>query len=174
MNADALERLLIDGALGVLDPDVEELLAAYLSIEGDAVRAAAPIQNAVDLARDVLAADPAPRLPEFPARVAARDMRRRAGWALVRRAGALAAALVLGVGLGGYLFGGGAGAARQAPSVPAPPLVSFDPQFEPGRSPDGIWSARPALDASARRGRPEGPRVIWDSPIRRPQLGEMT
>ena len=92
MNAETLEALLIDRALGQLSPDVEMLLAEHLATNPDAARAAARLSETVALAATVLQR-PAPRLKLPPPAVALFPPRR------FRRGLALAASFAAGVGV---------------------------------------------------------------------------
>ncbi|MGO9246961.1 MAG: hypothetical protein ACLPT4_00825 [Verrucomicrobiia bacterium] len=92
MKPDTMERLLLDRALGRLDPDVDTLLANYLVNDASATTQARKLQDVVDLAcqavrQPVLAVEP-------PNQIHRIVWRHRAEQAL-----ALAASFVIGVGI---------------------------------------------------------------------------
>jgi anti-sigma factor RsiW len=92
MNAESLESLLIDRAIGQLPPEVEALLAEYLAAHPEAARGAAELGETVALTATVLKR-PAPRLALPPATVAIFPQRRG------HRRLALAASFVAGAGV---------------------------------------------------------------------------
>ena len=92
MKPDILERLLMDRALGRLDPDAEMLLADYLTNDPAAATQARELQETVHLATKALRR-PAP-VVEIPNQIHRLVWRHRAEQAL-----ALAASFVIGVGL---------------------------------------------------------------------------
>ena len=92
MKPDVIERLLLDRALGCLDPDVDTLLAHYLANAASAATQARELQDVVHLARKavrqpVLAIEPPNQIHQLV-------WRHRA-----ERALALAASFVIGVGI---------------------------------------------------------------------------
>ena len=66
MKPDILERLLMDRALGSLNPDAEVLLADYLANDPSAATQARELQETVQLATEVMR-HPAP-VVEMPSR----------------------------------------------------------------------------------------------------------
>ncbi len=92
MKPDILERLLMDRALGRLDPDAEVLLADYLANDPAAATQARELQETVRLATEVMRR-PAP-VVEMPNQVHRLVWRHRA-----EQVFALAASFVIGVGL---------------------------------------------------------------------------
>ena len=92
MKPDALERLLMDRALGRLEPDVETLLADFLAANLAATTQAQELQDAVQLATEVVRS-PVP-VAEMPNQIRRFIWRRRAEQVL-----ALAASFVIGVGI---------------------------------------------------------------------------
>ena len=92
MKPDVLERLLMDNALGCLEPDVEVLLADYLANDSAAAAQARKLRELVQAATEVVR-QPAPAL-ETPNQIHRLVWRHRA-----ERALALAASFVVGVGL---------------------------------------------------------------------------
>ena len=64
MKPDVLERLLMDSALGRLEPDVEALLADHLAVDPSAATQAKELQSVVNLATEVIRTpSPAVELP---------------------------------------------------------------------------------------------------------------
>ena len=92
MKPDILERLLMDRALGRLDPDTEVLLADYLASDPTAATQAREVQETVRLATEVVRR-PAP-VAEIPNQIHRLVWRHRAEQVL-----ALAASFAVGVGL---------------------------------------------------------------------------
>lgn len=92
MKPDVIERLLLDRALGRLDPDVDALLADYLANDASAATQARQLQDVVHLASEAV------RQPglaiEPPNQIHRLIWRHRAEQAL-----ALAASFVIGVGI---------------------------------------------------------------------------
>ena len=97
MKPDILERLLMDRALGRLDPDAEVLLADYLANDPAAATQARELQETVHLAAEVMRS-PAPAL-EMPVQIHRLAWHHRAEQVL-----ALAASFVVGVGLTALLI----------------------------------------------------------------------
>jgi anti-sigma factor RsiW len=92
MKPDVLERLLMDRALGRLEPDVETLLADFLAANPAATAQAQELQDAVQLATEVVRS-PVP-VAEMPNQIQRFLWRHRAEQVL-----ALAASFVVGVGI---------------------------------------------------------------------------
>src|SRR5580698_1944933 len=92
MKPDVLERLLMDRALGRLEPDVEVLIADFLADDPTAVAQAQELQDAVQLATEVVRSPVL--VPEVPNQIRRYIWRRRAEQVL-----ALAASFVIGVGI---------------------------------------------------------------------------
>ena len=169
MDADTLERLMIDRAMGALPADTEALLAAYLEHQPQATTQGKALDQTVSLARQTLdAAPPEAALPPFPVSRLARARRMRR----LRLAAALAACVLIGFGLGGF---------GPQPLPPAPPEVAqpvatmaIRPPTETIGSIDRatFWSAR-AWRERATRDRPSPHRrVIWDSVVKWPRIGD--
>lgn len=97
MKPDILERLLMDRALGHLDPDTEVLLTDYLANDPAAATQARELQETVRLATEVMSR-PAPAV-EMPNRIHQLVWRHRAEQVL-----ALAASFVIGVGITALLI----------------------------------------------------------------------
>ncbi len=97
MKPDILERLMMDRALGRLDPDTEVLLADYLANDPAAATQAHELQETVQLATKVMRR-PAPTV-KIPTQIHRLVWRHRAEQVL-----ALAASFVIGVGLTALLI----------------------------------------------------------------------
>ncbi|HXI83491.1 MAG TPA: hypothetical protein VNL17_05305 [Verrucomicrobiae bacterium] len=97
MKPDILERLLMDRALGRLDPDAEVLLADYLANDPAAATQARELQETVRLATEVMRR-PAP-VVEMPTQIHQLVWRHR-----TERVLALAASFIIGVGLTALLI----------------------------------------------------------------------
>ncbi len=153
MKSDVLERLLIDRAAGELSPDVEELLEAHLQQEPAARGEAAEIGETLRLARLALAGQTVVALPGL------RPFSRIPSWAW-----AMAACFVCGLSLG--IFGArGRSALSRTAFVPSRETVAITTADE-----SGFWSARrlraglPLVTVKAEN------RVIWKSPVEKPEL----
>lgn len=155
----ALEKVLIDRALGVLSPEVEELLRAYLARDPEAATLARRLNETVDLAKRALQTEPDAPLPPFPtARMRRAQGNRRRRQRLVAAVG-LAVSMLVGLGIGALWFRHG-----PTPGVGTTPVVQVEavPGADPLPAPprevqeSGFWSlevlANRALAAS--RGAP--------------------
>ena len=92
MKSDVIERLLMDRALGRLDPDVDALLADYLANDASAATQAQDLQDVVHLASEAV------RQPVLA--IAPPNQIHRIVWRhRAERALALAASFVIGVGI---------------------------------------------------------------------------
>lgn len=191
IEPNTLERLLTDQALGALPPDAEALLATYLAEHPEARALSSRIAQTVSVARTALA-DPVPQIPPFPAgkfgggsllplgggclaRLLSNQDRALANRApLITRLAALAACVLLGVGLHAALTTPHP-APNQAPSQQAVALATntlppHPPAAEPRRP--GFWSARQWYERSEQLRSEPSRRVIWDSPLTRPRIGD--
>jgi hypothetical protein len=170
VNADVLDRLLMDRALGVLAPDVETLLGAYLEREPDAARRVAEYADATGLAGRLLkvgGAKPLPPFPEAKLREAEVARRRRR---IVRQVASLAACVLVGVWAGAW-WGGTAGV------EPAPgPRTTNPVVVDAGSSGDdaGFWSLERLSETVQQKKRTRPVLFKWDSPMRKPTMGETT
>jgi len=97
MKPDILERLLIDRALGRLDPDAEVLLVDYLANDPAAATQARELQETVELATKVMRG-PAPAV-KMPTQIHQLVWRHR-----TERVLALAASFIIGMGLTALLL----------------------------------------------------------------------
>ena len=175
--AKAANLRMIDRALGALAPEVEALLAEHLERDAAAADVARQWDETVGLARRTLAAVPVGSVPPFSQK-AIRAGRRSVGRLL--GAAAVAASLLLGVGLGAWLFGGPADPPpvghRASPSDVAGGTLPIDEATIVGTSSEGendgrsrIWSwSRLRPRATDRRRSSLG--LVWTSPLQRPKL----
>lgn len=171
MNAQTLERLLLDRALGALTADTATLLDAYLAEHPAAAADAAGFDETVRFAEQVLPAGPLRQPPAFPAGRLTSASRRLRRTAFLWRATGLAACLLAGVGIGVLLRT----ARPDAAASPVEWVVQNEPpQDMPQSAQDEFWSARRLYEraAGARPARP--PRLIWPSPLSAPKIGDST
>jgi len=181
-----LEQLLTDQALGGLSPDAETLLMAYLADHPDARALSEQITQTVSGAQAVLADSQPIQLPPFPAgtmgggrlaRLLGTQDRALAGRAaLVARIASLAACVLIGIGLHAAMTAN-TPSQDQGPTPPSIIVVSNDlpprpTATEPPRP--GFWSARQWYERSEQNRSEPSRRVIWDSPLTRPRLGDAT
>ena len=179
MDVDGLERLLMDRALGGLSPDVEALLTAYLAPNTDAAARGREFDAAASAARHVLRGAETPTLlgrgqgegrlslPAFPAAQIRSLERTRRQLLVVRNVASLAAAVIVGVGLGVAFFRGPATATKTIR-----PPVTFASTAGHATPHGEFWSAQRLYEQSRRTKHPDSTRLIWDSAISAPRLGE--
>jgi hypothetical protein len=168
MDADAMERLLIDKRLGELPPDTEELLLAYLQLAPSAEAAVAEIDDVIRLASKAIQHGPLTRPHDLPPLSISEAVRRehpsRAEGFFGRiRPVAMVAALAL-----AFLLG------MRLSSVPSTPSLQISPPMamnaKPAESAD-FWSVEKYV--ANRSGRPSKiGHVEWRSPLVWPQMGE--
>ncbi|MGD0813435.1 MAG: hypothetical protein ABSA83_07515 [Verrucomicrobiota bacterium] len=153
MKSDVLERLLIDRASGELAPDVEELLEAHLEREPAARKEAAEIEDTLRLARQAMAGQKVVKLPET-----------RPAWRGPSWAWAMAACFACGLLLGIFAMRGRIAAPRIAsvPSQSTPAITTADES--------GFWSVRRLRAGLSRMTVKSENRVIWKSPVEKPQI----
>jgi hypothetical protein len=155
MDRVALERLMLDRALGAMEADVEALLGAYLEGRGEEQSEGEIWRQVVRKVRRVVGIGEADAvLPEFS------GVRNRQWWDGARNVGKLAACLVLGAGLAAGWFtwrdgkvGGGERGTVIARSE-TPPAREFSPK------------QRVIETAGAEHRESRG--VVWVSPVRAP------
>lgn len=176
MDPATLERLLMDSSLNSLDPDTQSLLTAYLRRDAAAARHAQRLTNVANLASRVLTATVPATLPPFP-----RDRLHRAErihriviW--TRTAAALAACILLGIGIA--LFATARSITKAPPAHSTAPIYAEAPQptlqQPPHPTATGFWSAARLYDHAA-HARPHDVRtIIWHSPVQQPRLGGST
>jgi hypothetical protein len=166
MEAEVLERLLMDRALGGLSPDVEALLTAHLAQDADAADRAREFDAAATAARQVLQSGGPLTLPRFPAaRIRGLEHTRRQ-LVLVRNVAGIAASVIVGIGLGVAFFRGSAAAPEsvRAPIAVVSTAGSAAPRGE-------FWSAERLYEKSRRTEHLDAVRLIWDSAVSTPRLG---
>ncbi len=171
MNAETMERLLIDRSLGLLPNDVETLLDAHFAIDPQAAALAAQFDRTAALARRALAREPVSELPPFPAESLRREGRSLRRWMWTRNITAAAATLVIGFGLGAALFRSAADIDASDRNLGKPPPAIVGPSDASLRS-AGMWSTRRALERATLAPKKNSKRLIWDSPVRKPRLGD--
>lgn len=156
MNGDVLDRLIIDHALGVLEPDVEALLIDYVSKHADMRSRSFLTQEVVPLTKEMLRAD-----GSAGAHVFQEPKRRRAVLGrvfLIPAVGAAAALLIV--------FAGMQDEPERSPVKDKQSVAAVVPNVEP--SPRlGIWSTAERWETSRPR---RSSRLKWTSPVRPPQL----
>ncbi len=176
MDTQTLERLLIDRALGQLPPDTRELLDAWLAEHPSAKALNQAVEETVTAARSALAESPPSMVPPFPAKAIGRAGRLAPGWRMAGKAASLAACVLIGVGLHAAWKAESSQDAAPPEAVRIVRNVQPIPFAQAAAEPEspGFWSAK-RLEEQARQRRPErGKRVIWDSPLSTPRLGDTT
>ncbi len=196
MNPETLRRLLLDRAVGQLSDDAGALLDAYLARDPAARAELADLIAAVDAARRAVAEEPvrvtAADVPPFPRRAVQAAVVRSARPRAAGTAGrwlALAAGVALAFLAGHYYADRRGDSARRSPDplglvqggpsrADGPVIVEPDDAGAPrSRSPGlpaGIWHLDPSRLAAAPLGRSPQVEVRWSSPLRRPQIGEVS
>lgn len=169
MDAEALERLMLDRGLGALSPDCETLLAEYLDMRPEAAAACRRIDQTIDLARRALGEGPAEPLPAFPAERLLRARRSHRGWKMAGGIVGVAASILIGFGAHAILF-------RAAPPN-APRLGSYAVANSGGQRASeadygsGFWSGRRLYERASTTPR-QPAKLIWDSPAKVPHMGD--
>ena len=156
MNKEILDTLVIDRALGVLPPETEALLDAYIGQHPESAAVLELTLDAVSGARTLLKnADSAP-LPDFRA---PRIVRRRKQRRYVVQIAGMAASLIIGIAAGRNLF--------DAPRDPgSKPVRSRENTVTDSTAANRIWAVNPArLKRSPARS------VRWkgDTPVHHPE-----
>lgn len=170
MDADTLERLMLDRGLDALPPDCGALLDAYLATDSAAARLNREVSETIELARLALRSDETLSLPAFPAERLVRSRRRVRTWRMVRNVTGLAAAILVGFAIRGFVP-----ASRPQPAPPLQQFV-FAPDV-PARQPanetqNGFWSTRRLYErATVVREQPQL-RSIWRTPALLLQRGD--
>ncbi len=175
MDRETLERLKLDRALGVLPPDCEALLTAYIQGRPADVSDLHALERTVTLARRALRDEAPARLPGFPGerlrRAARSEWRRRTA----RNLTGIAASALIGFGLRAAWFPAtesGRGEGR----VPIVAQGRTESEGEADSHEAGFWSAhrlheqRAAVQPSQQPPR----RLIWHSPVEIPEIGGAT
>ena len=144
---------MIDRAAGDLSSDVEELLEAHLEREPAARKEAAEIEDTLRLARLALAGQKVVALPET-----------RPAWRVPSWAGAMAACFACGLLLGIFALRDriAAPGIASVPSQPSPAITTADES--------GFWSVRRLRAGLPQMTVKSENRVIWKSPVEKPQI----
>lgn len=156
MNKETLDRLIIDRALGALDPDVETLLNDYLERAGISSEEHCLTHEVVRLSRNLLRTERDAALPAFRIPTPVRDRKRRL---VVLQAAGVAAMLMI-----GFFFGRGYSGGSE-PVSKRPLVVAV--ANEPSASGPGIWSINRYRKLSTSH-RPASWK--WTSAVRQPEL----
>jgi anti-sigma factor RsiW len=166
MNRDTLERLMMDRALGELEPDIGELLDAHLKNDPQAANEVREITETLLLAKRAFtrASEPALPAPIFDHRILAFPNRPPAARRVLYRISGMAACVATGAFLGILL-------ARQSvlPSAPKTPSEAVAPAIMASSEP-GFWSARRLRLGQATLPMAANARVVWKSPVRIPEI----
>ncbi len=142
MDRESLERLATDRALGGLTPEAGQLLEAYIACDPQAAAIVRGIDTTVQAARRVLR-EPAPSsLPAFPVAGFMQIERWRRRIRVLTYAGALAACVLLGVGLGRLHAPTPSNQPQQIAETHQPASPIAEANANPGRyaSEAGFWS----------------------------------
>ena len=169
MTPEMLDRLLLDRALGVLGPEACALLSAYLERDAEAARRATEFETATMLARRALGASATTELPPFPAAAIERVQRTQRRLVLVRNVAALAACVLIGVGVGNWTARESPRPASPIQLTPAGPAATYVTGGPATESNSGFWSAQRLYEESASKKRKPSMRLEWDSPLQRPK-----
>jgi anti-sigma factor RsiW len=162
MNEQALEKLLMDDALGALSPEASELLAEYVRANPGAESESKHWRAIANSARRALDAPQSASLPEFRLRqFRLVDTRRILGYGL-----ATAAATAIGIGIGRFLPAERPVGSPMALVVPA----GFARASESSGAGD-FWSSQRLLASAASAHRSSGRPLLWTSPAKEPTLG---
>ncbi|MEW6251160.1 MAG: hypothetical protein AB1716_10970 [Planctomycetota bacterium] len=168
MNAEVLERLMLDDALGALPPDTQALLRGFLELDHSTAGRAREFAETVSVARRLLtpAGAGAERpMPAFPARRIRRAIWQGRGLRVMTRAAGAAAVLMIGVFVGANLWS----SAPVGSTQPAKTAVAIE-NVAKEASPDSIWSAERWHERSRQaRHAGGGARLRWRS-VLEPEL----
>jgi len=175
MDRETLERLMTDRALGGLPPDTEALLAAYLADKPAARAMSEGIEQAVAGAKAALGDPPPEQVPAFPAGAIRRAASNRR-WAFAGRMASLAACVLIGIGVHAAWMGSKPrGVERPGPAVVVNEGTETSPiGMRSGSESPGFWSARRWYEQAGQRRPESGRRMIWDSPLSTPRIGDAT
>lgn len=167
MNAETLERLLIDRECGELPSDTSELLEAYLQAAPQAATTVAAIEETLHLAKQALAPSSQPVLPRAscarPPRII--ELKSKSDWRLAQWAYGMAACFIGGLVLGWFV--------TRATVLPPhhAPAVANQPASQPVAVASGFWSAsRIYKAASTAAPASANDQLIWESPVKKPQI----
>ena len=154
MNNEVLERLLIDSASGELAPDVAELLEAHLQQNPAARKEAAEVGETLRLAQLALAGQPSAALPVV-----------RPSWRVPTWALGMAACFICGLSLGILGMRG-----RNEPPRITASIRSQEMSAVKTVAGSGLWSARRFRAGLSPSAVAAGNRIIWKSPVRKPEI----
>lgn len=188
IDAETIDRLLLDRQLGTLSADAATLLEAYIESDEQATRLADEYSRTLMTARRVLCQSmPVGRrsesgresLPPHLRRRLQKDSVLRGPFRLMRSISAAAALVVVSVGLSAMWFSsrengvGDAIAQRNTLNKTTAGTGDAQPAYTASTENGGFWSERRLLERAAQdRPRPSGWR--WQSPTQWPQLGVRT
>lgn len=168
MDNQTLQRLMIDDALGALEPDVRALLSAYAVAHPGDEAARTQWQELAGMARDAGLLTHDELVPPLPHR----RLRAVRLWHAGRTTLALAAAILIGVAVGLHLPQQSASVGPQAVVVPV--MLAPSPAPAVVLSPGDFWSSKRLL-ASAMAAKPElrsefraSPSLRWPSLLLQP------
>jgi len=156
MDKEVIDRLMIDRAVGVLDPDVEELLRDFLARNRDIEERYLATAEVIELSRTVLRSEDKTMLPDFrvPQEFEARR-RRIVPLQIIGIAAALLACFFMG---------------RQFPNdgqLVSRPAIAFNVAAEQSTPKEGMWTI------ARTRMQPKAPirstSWKWTSPVRQPE-----
>lgn len=156
MNEDILDRLMIDHALGALEPDVEALLSDYLSKEAGTQSQFSSTHEVVQLTKELLRTDVNAGAHVFREPKRRRTELRR--FILIPAIGAAAALMII--------FTGMQDETEHSPAKKKQTVAVVVPNVEPSAG-SGIWSTVERWETPRPR---RTSRLKWTSPVRPPQL----
>ncbi len=176
MDAELLDRLLMDQALEALPPDTAALLAAYLSHDEAAALRAQEFDAAADAARCLLRQPTSTALPPFPVVSTGRLDQARRRLRVLRSAAAVAAAFVLGIGLGLTMHVGARDHSRGAAptAVRSTGLQStrhLVSAANAATTEGSFWSTQRLAEKSRREPPRDSVPLIWHSVVSLPKPG---
>jgi hypothetical protein len=164
MDDATLDRLMIDDALGALEPDISVLLAAYTATIPDIEQRRAGWRDLAEKARHAMAMPAADALPPFPAA----QLRAARFWHNGRLGVAIAAVLALGVGIGLWMPG------KHVAVAPIAQVINPAPSSPPRAiGVSDFWSSRRLLASAVEHGVQGRPAWRWSSPLTESANGEL-
>jgi hypothetical protein len=179
MDSETLERLLLDRSFGELHPDAAALLDAYLAGRSADQEIASHIARTVQATKLTLGDEALPRIKPFPTQRLMREAIAHRRWQLASRITRLAACVLIGIGIHSAWM-------RHSSVLNRSPTPSNSNQFAdnsqpvqiapaPASSDDaGFWSVKRVYERVGQPRRDTRRRVIWDSPLSTPRLGDST
>jgi len=164
VKSETLERLLIDHAAGALEPDVGELLDAWLTHDPQAAATASELRETMDLAQQVLRRKRPEPLPPLQVRPAQPRRRWRLSRLLVHAACAAA----------GFLAA--LAVADKVVVPPSPPVrivrLAAEPPAREVAAASSFWTMENLYQprSHSRSAPANRTRVIWTSPVKPPEI----